>query len=106
MSAGNEQGNLPGELSQRSNQPMCGGTAALARQEIDGEGVANRSAARHPKSAWPGTTSGHTQCVEFSYEDRMALQRAQGWLELHLPLEANEELEEIQPAVKAHPIVL
>jgi tetratricopeptide (TPR) repeat protein len=36
----------------------------------------------------------------------MALQRAQGWLELNLPLEANEELEEIQPAMRAHPEVL
>ncbi len=36
----------------------------------------------------------------------MALQRAQGWLELHLPLEANAELEEIQPTLRAHPDVL
>ncbi len=36
----------------------------------------------------------------------MSLQRAQGWLELHLPLEANEELEEVQPAMRAHPEVL
>ena len=36
----------------------------------------------------------------------MALQRAQGWLELHLPLEANTELDEIQPALRAHPEVL
>ena len=36
----------------------------------------------------------------------MSLQRAQGWLELHLPLEANEELDEIQPAMRAHPEVL
>ncbi|MEN9678069.1 MAG: hypothetical protein RIS76_3965 [Verrucomicrobiota bacterium] len=36
----------------------------------------------------------------------MALQRAQGWLELRLPMEANEELEEIQPAMRAHPEVL
>lgn len=40
---------------------MCGGTAALARQEIDGEGVANRSAARHRKvlgrAQPPGTLS-------------------------------------------------
>ena len=35
----------------------------------------------------------------------MALQRAQGWLELHLPLEASEELKEIQPAMRAHPAV-
>ena len=44
--------------------------------------------------------------MEFSHEDRMALQRAQGWLELHLPMEANEELEEMQPAMRAHPEVL
>ena len=44
--------------------------------------------------------------MEFSHEDRMALQRAQGWLDLHLPLEANAELEEIQPAMRAHPEVL
>ena len=44
--------------------------------------------------------------MEFSHEDRMALQRAQGWLELRLPLEANEELDEIRPAMRAHPEVL
>ena len=44
--------------------------------------------------------------MEFSHEDRMGLQRAQGWLELHLPLEANEELDEIQPGMRAHPEVL
>lgn len=44
--------------------------------------------------------------MEFSHEDRMALQRAEGWLELRLPLEAVEELEEIQPAMRAHPDVL
>ena len=36
----------------------------------------------------------------------MALQRAQGWLELRLPLEANEELDEIQAAMREHPEVL
>ena len=36
----------------------------------------------------------------------MALQRAEGWLDLHLPLEANAELDEIQPAMRAHPVVL
>ena len=44
--------------------------------------------------------------MEFSHEDRMALQRAEGWLELRLPLEANEELDEIEPAMRAHPEVL
>ena len=58
------------------------------------------------KCAWQGAAAGHTRYVEFSHEDRMALQRAQGWLELKLPLEANEELEEIQPAMRAHPEVL
>lgn len=63
----------------------------------------------HPslqKCAWQGKPGRQTAPVEFSHEDRMALQRAQGWLELHLPLEANEELEEIQPAMRAHPEVL
>jgi len=36
----------------------------------------------------------------------MAIQRAQGWLELKLPLEANEELDEVQPQLRAHPAVL
>ena len=31
----------------------------------------------------------------------MAMQRAQGWLELNLPLEANEELNEVQPQLRA-----
>jgi len=44
--------------------------------------------------------------VEFSHEDRMAIQRAQGWLELKLPLDANEELDEVQPQLRAHPAVL
>lgn len=44
--------------------------------------------------------------MEFSHTDKLALQRAEGWLDLHLPLEANEELEEIQPAMRAHPAVL
>jgi len=34
------------------------------------------------------------------------MKRAEGWLELRLPLEANEELEEIQPTMRAHPAVL
>lgn len=62
----------------------------------------------HPsleKCAWQGAYGRHTRCVELSHEDRMALQRAQGWLELHLPLEANEELDEIQPTMRAHPEV-
>ncbi len=33
-------------------------------------------------------------------------QRAQGWIELRLPVEANEELEEIQPAMRTDPDVL
>jgi len=41
-----------------------------------------------------------------SHADRMAMQRAQGWLELKLPLEANEELDEVQPQLRAHPAVL
>ena len=71
-------------------------------------GIAERGVlkAHQLKSAWPDSTSGHTGHVEFSHEDRMALQRAQGWLELHLPMEANEELDEIQPAMRAHPDVL
>jgi len=44
--------------------------------------------------------------VELSHADRMAMLRAQGWLELKLPLEANEELDEIQPQLRAHPEVL
>lgn len=43
--------------------------------------------------------------VEFSHEDRMVLRRAPGWLELHLPLEANTELDEIQPALSARGLV-
>ena len=34
------------------------------------------------------------------------MKRAEGWLELRLPMEANEELEEIQPTMRAHPAVL
>ena len=34
------------------------------------------------------------------------MQRAQGWLELKLPLDANEELDEVQPQLRAHPEVL
>ena len=44
--------------------------------------------------------------MEFSHADKLALQRAEGWLELRLPLEANEELDEIQAAMRAHPEVL
>lgn len=44
--------------------------------------------------------------MEFSHEDKMALQRAEGWMELRLPLEANAELDEIQAAMRAHPEVL
>ena len=44
--------------------------------------------------------------MEFSHTDKLALQRAEGWLDLHLPLEANEELDEIQPTMRAHPAVL
>lgn len=36
----------------------------------------------------------------------MALRRAEGWLELRRPLDANEELDEIQPQLRAHPAVL
>jgi len=35
----------------------------------------------------------------------MAIQRAQGWLELKLPLEANEELDEVQPQLRAQEYV-
>lgn len=34
------------------------------------------------------------------------MRRAKGWLELRAPLEANEELEEIQPVNRTHPEVL
>ncbi len=69
----------------------------------------NCQTARHCASAnraWQAAATGHTGRVEFSHEDRMALQRAQGWMELRLPLEANEELDEIHPAMRAHPQVL
>ena len=36
----------------------------------------------------------------------MAIRRATGWLELNLPLEADEELEEVQPEMRSHPAVL
>lgn len=36
----------------------------------------------------------------------MALQRAEGWLELRLPMEASDELDDIQAAMRAHPAVL
>ena len=44
--------------------------------------------------------------MELSHSDKRAMERAEGWLELHLPLEANEELEEVQPQLRAHPEVL
>jgi tetratricopeptide (TPR) repeat protein len=86
---------------------VCGGIAALARQEIDGLRISKPL--DHPsleKCAWQGKPGRQTAPVELSHEDRMALQRAQGWLELRLPLEANEELDETQPAMRAHPEVL
>ena len=44
--------------------------------------------------------------MELSVEDRLTLQRAEGWLELHLPSAASEELDEIDPGMRAHPAVL
>src|SRR5262245_61473213 len=38
--------------------------------------------------------------------DAIHLQAAIGWLELGNHLEANEELEKIQPSLRAHPLVL
>lgn len=43
---------------------------------------------------------------EFSNADKLHLQAAQGWLELGDWESANEELEEIQPQLRAHPEVL
>ena len=39
-------------------------------------------------------------------EDRTHLHAAEGWLELGNLLEANEELDKITPALRAHPDVL
>ena len=44
--------------------------------------------------------------MDFSLADKRHLEAAQGWLELGLPLDANEELEKIQPQLRAHPDVL
>jgi tetratricopeptide (TPR) repeat protein len=44
--------------------------------------------------------------VELSHADQIALQRAEGWLELRRPLEASEELDSIEPELRAHPAVL
>ena len=40
------------------------------------------------------------------FEDQRYLEAAQGWFELGLHLEANEELENITPENRAHPAVL
>lgn len=40
------------------------------------------------------------------HQDSIHLQAAIGWLELDNHLEANEELEKIQPILRAHPLVL
>lgn len=58
------------------------------------------------KSAWPGGRTRHTRRVELSHADQIALQRAEGWLELRRPLEASEELDSIEPELRAHPAVL
>jgi uncharacterized protein HemY len=44
--------------------------------------------------------------VELSTPDMNHLQAAEGWLELGNWSEANEELEEITPNLRAHPLVL
>lgn len=44
--------------------------------------------------------------MTFDLNDQRHLVAAQGWLELGLPLEANEELEKITPQLRAHPDVL
>ena len=72
----------------------------------DAESLARSRLVHHLKSAWPGTTSGHTTRVELSHADQIALQRAEGWLELRRPLEASEELDSIEPELRAHPAVL
>jgi hypothetical protein len=43
---------------------------------------------------------------ELKPPDSHHLKAAEGWLELGNYLEANEELERIQPRVRAHPLVL
>lgn len=58
------------------------------------------------KCAWQGEAGRHTERVELSHSDRIALKRAEGWLELRQPLEANEELDSIEPQMRAHPSVL
>ena len=40
------------------------------------------------------------------YPDSLHLEAARGWCELHAFLDANEELEKIAPALRAHPQVL
>jgi len=43
---------------------------------------------------------------ELEFQDRRHLKAAEGWLELGNVLEANEELENITPEMRAHPDVL
>jgi tetratricopeptide (TPR) repeat protein len=43
---------------------------------------------------------------KLDHPDSLHLQAAQGWLELGNHLEANEELEQIKPELRAHPDVL
>lgn len=44
--------------------------------------------------------------MKLSCEDQRRLTAAEGWLELGDELEANEELEQIAPEMRAHPLVL
>ncbi len=44
--------------------------------------------------------------MKLSSEDQRHLTAAEGWLELGDALEANEELEQIAPKMRAHPFVL
>ena len=44
--------------------------------------------------------------MTFDLDDQRHLTAAEGWLELGLHLEANEELEKITPQLRAHPDVL
>ena len=44
--------------------------------------------------------------MTFDLDDKRHLEAAEGWLELGLHLEANEELERITPQLRAHPDVL
>lgn len=44
--------------------------------------------------------------VELSESDRHHIRAAEGWLELDHALEANEELEQIAPENRSHPVVL